>query len=150
MTTGDPLVLRLERTLPASREAVFHALTTPEALSKWWGPQGFTTPSVELDVRVGGAYRFAMQPPEGEPFQLEGEFQEVERPARLTYTFRYDRPDPDDRETVVTLSLEDRGEQTEVHLTQGDFVTEERHALHAAGWSESFDRLEQLLAKSPP
>lgn len=46
---------------------------------------------------------------------------------------------------MVTLSLEDRGEETQVRLTQGEFATEERYALHEAGWTESFERLQQVL-----
>jgi uncharacterized protein YndB with AHSA1/START domain len=148
-TASDGLVLRLERTLPAPRAAVYRALTDPEELGKWWGPRGFTAPSVEFDPQVGGGYRIAMQPPDGDLFHLSGEFREVEPPARLAYTFRWDPPDPDDRETVVTLSLEDRGEETELRLTQGEFATEERYALHEAGWTESFERLEQVLGEVP-
>jgi uncharacterized protein YndB with AHSA1/START domain len=47
-----------------------------------------------------------MQPPEGELFYLSGEFREVDPPARLACTFCWDPPDPDDQQTVVTLSLE--------------------------------------------
>jgi uncharacterized protein YndB with AHSA1/START domain len=139
------LVLRLEWTLPARRAAVYRALTDPEELGRWWGPRGFTTPRVEFEPRVGDGYRIAMQPPEGEVFHLSGEFKEVEPPARLAYTFRWEPPAPDDRETEVVLVLEDRGEKTRVALTQGSFATEERYALHEAGWSESMERLEQLL-----
>jgi uncharacterized protein YndB with AHSA1/START domain len=145
MTTSDELVLRLERSLPAPRAAVYRALTDPEELAKWWGPRGFTAPSVQFDPQVGGGYRIAMQPPDGALFHLSGEFREVQRPARLAYTFRWDPPHPDDRETVVTLSLEHRGKETDVRLTQGEFATEERYALHEAGWTESFERLEQVL-----
>jgi len=140
-------MLRLERILVAPRAVVYGALTDPEVLGKWWGPRGFTAPSVELDPQVGGGYRIAMQPPDGELFHLSGEFREVEPLARLAYTFRWDPPHPDDRETVVILSLEDRGEETEVRLTQGEFATEERYALHKAGWTESFERLEQVLGE---
>jgi uncharacterized protein YndB with AHSA1/START domain len=140
------LVLRLKRILPAPREAVYSALSVPAELAKWWGPRGFTAPNIEFDPRVGGSYRIAMQPPDGDPFRLSGEFQEVQPPARLAYTFRWDPPDPDDRLTMVALSLEDRGERTEVLLTQGEFATEERRALHEAGWTESFSRLEQVLS----
>lgn len=143
------LVLRLERSVPASCAAVYRALTDPGQLGKWWGPRGFTAPSVEFDPRVGGGYRIAMQPPDGDLFHLSGEFREVEPPARLAYTFRWDPPHPDDRDTVVTLSLETRGEKTNVRLTQGTFATEERYALHEAGWTESFERLEQLMADAP-
>jgi uncharacterized protein YndB with AHSA1/START domain len=77
-----------------------------------------------------------MQPPEGDLFYLWGEFREVEPPAGLAYTFRWDPPGPDDRQTVVTLSLADRGERTEVVLTQGEFATEERRALNEEGWTD--------------
>ena len=146
MTAGDGLVLRVKRILLAPRAAVYTALSDPGELAKWWGPRGFTAPSVEFDPRVGGSYRIAMQPPHGDLFYLTGEFREVDPPARLTYTFRWDPPDPDDRQTVVTLSLEDRGERTEVLLTQGEFATDDRLALHEEGWSDSFGRLEQVLS----
>jgi uncharacterized protein YndB with AHSA1/START domain len=142
----EGLVLRLERTLNAPRAAVYRALTDSEELGKWWGPRGFSAPTVEFEPRVGGSFRIAMQPPDGEMFHLSGEFREVDAPARLAYTFRWDPPDPDDRETVVTLSLEDRGGGTLVRMTQGDFATEARYALHKAGWAEAFERLEKLLA----
>jgi uncharacterized protein YndB with AHSA1/START domain len=146
VTAGDGLVLRLKRILPAPRAAVYRALSDSGQLAKWWGPRGFTAPSVEFDPRPGGSYRIAMQPPHGDLFYLAGEFQEVDPPARLTYTFRWDPPDPDDRQTVVTLSLEDRGERTEVLLTQGEFATHDRLALHEEGWMDSFGRLDQVLS----
>lgn len=142
---SDGLVLRLKRILPAPRATVYRLMSHPRELAKWWGPQGFTAPGVDFDPHVGGSYRIAMQPPDGDLFHLSGEFQEVDPPARLAYTFRWDPPDPDDRQTVVTLSLEDRGERTEVLLTQGEFATEERLALHEGGWTDSFARLEQVL-----
>jgi uncharacterized protein YndB with AHSA1/START domain len=141
-------MLGLKRVLPFSRPVVYRALSDPGQLAKWWGPRGFTAPSVEFDPRVGDGYRIAMQPPDGDPFYLSGEFREVDPPARLAYTFRWNPPDPDDRETVVTLSLEDRGEGTEVNLTQAEFATEERRALHEAGWADSLGRLEQVLAEA--
>lgn len=149
MTAGDGLVLRLTRILPAPRPALYRALSDPGELAKWWGPRGFTAPSVEFDPRVGGSYRIAMQPPEGDLFYLSGEFREVDPPARLVYTFRWEDPTPDDRETVVTLSLRERGAHgTELALTQGAFATEERHALHQEGWSDSFAKLEELVSRS--
>jgi uncharacterized protein YndB with AHSA1/START domain len=146
MTASDELWLRMTRVLPAPRADVYRAMTDPAALAKWWGPKGFTVPSLEFEPCTGESYRIAMQPPEGELFHLNGAFREVEPPARLAYTFRWDPPDPDDRETVVELSLEDRGDETEVSLTQAEFATEERRALHEEGWSDCFERLEDLLA----
>jgi uncharacterized protein YndB with AHSA1/START domain len=146
MAATSGLTLELIRTLPAPRSAVWIAMTKPAYLARWWGPKGFTVPRVDFEPRVDGRYRIAMQPPDGELFHLHGEFREVDPPSRLAYTFVWDPPNPDDRETVVTLSLRDRGEQTEVSLNQGEFATEERWALHEGGWSDSFKKLERLLS----
>jgi uncharacterized protein YndB with AHSA1/START domain len=145
---SDGLTLRLKRVLSSNREMVYGALTDQAQLAKWWGPRGFTAPHVEFDPRVGGSYRIAMQPPDGELFQLSGEFREVDPPARLAYTFRWHPPDPDDRETAVRLSLQKQGEGTELLLSQGEFATEQRLALHEEGWTESLDRLAQLLVEA--
>jgi uncharacterized protein YndB with AHSA1/START domain len=138
-------VLELTHVLPAPRERVFAALTQPDDLARWWGPRGFTTPGIECDLRVGGRYRFTMQPPDGDAFHLSGNFLEVAPPARLAYTFRWDEPAPDDRETVVTLSLSAVGGGAELALRQGEFATEERLALHRGGWSDSLAKLSALL-----
>jgi uncharacterized protein YndB with AHSA1/START domain len=144
MTNG--LTLALTRTIAAPGREVWGAMTDATRLADWWGPRGFSAPSVDFKPRAGKRYRIAMQPPEGERFHLHGEFLEVEPPAMLSYTFAWEPPDPDDRETVVTLSLEDRDDSTVVSLTQGKFATEERRALHEEGWTDSFDRLEELLS----
>jgi uncharacterized protein YndB with AHSA1/START domain len=146
MAESDALTLRMTRTLPAPPSVVWQAMTDPEQLSRWWGPQGFTSPEVDFDPEVGRSYRIAMQPPAGDLFYLSGEFKEVEPPARLAYTFVWDPATPDDRETLVELSLEPRGEQTEVRFTQGEFATQERLELHEGGWTDGFARLEDLLA----
>jgi uncharacterized protein YndB with AHSA1/START domain len=125
---------------------VWRALTDPDELARWWGPAGFSVPSVALDLRVGGRYRIEMQPPEGATFFLHGEFREVTPPARLGYTFIWEPPDPDDRETVVALSLGEVGGRTELALDQGPFQTEARLALHRSGWSESLEKLAELLS----
>ena len=137
--------LHLERRLPAARGLVYRMHTDPELLAQWWGPKGFSVPSIELSLRVGGAYRIEMQPPEGEVFFLSGEFRDVEPDAGLAYTFRWEPPDPDDRETVVVLSFQDVGESSSLTVEQGPFATVERRALHEQGWTESIDRLEELI-----
>ena len=141
---GD-LVVHLRRVLPASREHVYEALTRPDKLARWWGPSGFRCPSIDFDPRVGGTYRIAMQPPKGDLFYLSGEFRDVGPPTRLAYTFVWDPPAPDDRETLAELSLTDKRGGTELTLVQGPFATEERRKLHEDGWSEGFDRLREVL-----
>jgi uncharacterized protein YndB with AHSA1/START domain len=135
------LVLKLECTIDAPPERVFRLLTDPAELVTWWGPRGFTTPEAELNLSEGGAYRLSMQPPDSDLFHLAGEFFEIDPPHRLVYTFRWEEPTPDDRETVVTLTLEPVGGATQVTLSQGEFATEERLALHRDGWTESFEKL---------
>ncbi|SOR82709.1 MULTISPECIES: SRPBCC family protein [Streptomyces] len=107
MTRDGELRLHLQCELDDLCPVVFRKLTDPREVARWWGPDGFSTPSVEIDLRPGGAYRIAMQPPEGELFYLVGEYIDVDPPVGLSYTFRWEEPDPDDRETVVTLSLHD-------------------------------------------
>jgi uncharacterized protein YndB with AHSA1/START domain len=140
------LTLELKHVLAATPSTVFGAFSAPDQLAKWWGPQGYTTPSLEYAPRVGGTYRIEMQPPEGDPFYLSGEFTEVDPPARLAYTFTWEDPDPDDVETLVELSFRDQGKSTEVTLAQGPFKTEARRELHRNGWTDSFEKLEQLIS----
>jgi uncharacterized protein YndB with AHSA1/START domain len=140
------LTLEMKRVLPARQPLVFEFFTDPSRLRKWWGPQGFTTPSLDFDPHFGESFRIEMQPPGSDAFHLAGEFGQVDPPTRLVYTFRWEPPDPDDVETLVDLSFRDLGESTEVVLTQGRFKTEARLGLHREGWTDGFDKLEKLLA----
>ena len=141
----EGFVLQQARVFGAPSDRVFGLLTEPTQLTKWWGPHGFSTPEVQMDLRVGGTYRFTMQPPEGEAFHLSGEFLEIQAPSALRFTFRWDEPVPDDRETVVELSLDSLGGRTKVTMTQAEFATRERLELHRAGWADSFEKLDALL-----
>mgnify|MGYP003939212867 CR=1 FL=1 len=137
------------RALPVAPARAFAAFTftDPDELAKWFGPEGFSVGSLDSDPRVGGTYRIEMQPPEGDPFYLGGEFREVDPPGRLAFTFVYEEPDPDDVETLVELSFRDRGDSTEIAFTQGRFKTEARRQLHRDGWTDSFDRLAQVISQ---
>jgi uncharacterized protein YndB with AHSA1/START domain len=145
MDDDSGLRLSLTALLRAPPDRVFRMLTEPAELVKWWGPRGTSLLSADVDLRVGGGYRFVMQPPEGPSFHLSGQFLSVEPAHGLTYTFVYGEPTPDDRETVVSLALEDRGGETAVSLTQGPFATEERLALHRGGWSDSLARMREVI-----
>jgi uncharacterized protein YndB with AHSA1/START domain len=145
------LNVRVRCVIAAPPDAVFQALTAPEDLARWWGPDGFTIPDVTSDLKPGGAYRIAMQPPGGEAFHLAGEFLEVVPPARLSYTFRWEPPDPDDRENVATLILRELDDgATEVEVEHGAFATEERRALHDEGWTQALGKLKALLESRRP
>jgi uncharacterized protein YndB with AHSA1/START domain len=141
-TTG---LLRISRTFPAKRARVFDALTKPEQIAQWWGPAGFTLPKAELDLRVGGKYRFEMHPRDGHSMMLGGMFKEITRPSKLAYTWAWEGvPGP---ETLVTIELKEVEGNTELVLTHEPFPNKEAVAQHDAGWQGGFDRLEEILQK---
>ena len=142
---GD-LVLEIERLLPAPSPAVYALFSVADELATWWGPDGFTVPSLTFEPRVGDAFRIEMQPPEGDAFHLTGEFREVDAPRRLAYTFVWEPPDPDDVETLVELSFTDVRGKTGVRLRQGAFETEARLELHRGGWTDGFDKLQRRMS----
>jgi uncharacterized protein YndB with AHSA1/START domain len=147
-TVPGDLAFRLERVMAAARPVVFRAHADPQLFAQWFGPKGFTAIRVDADLRVGGSYRIEMQPPDGESFYLGGDFRDVDPPTRLVYTFRYEDPDPDDRETTVTFALDDLRTSTRVVVEQGLFATQRRLALHQDGWSDTLDRLERFVTRT--
>lgn len=140
------LELHLERLVSASPDRVFYACVDARTLAAWWGPSGFTSTVETLDAHVGGGYRIAMRPPEGDVFQLRGEYRVVEPPHRLDFTFVWEPPDADDRDTLVSLTFRAVPEGTLISLDQGSFATEARYELHRAGWAETLERLASFLA----
>src|SRR5262245_65759941 len=94
MADCGELTLQLHRVVAAPCPEVFRACTEPDEIAQWWGPQGFTTRHIDLDLRVGGAYRFAMQPPDGEVFYLSGECGASDPPALLGDTVQCEEPVP--------------------------------------------------------
>jgi uncharacterized protein YndB with AHSA1/START domain len=81
---GREVVIR--RVLNAPRELVFAVWTDASHVSRWWGPNGFTTPLCEIDARVGGAIRIDMRASDGTVYPMTGVFQEVVPPERLVFT----------------------------------------------------------------
>jgi uncharacterized protein YndB with AHSA1/START domain len=142
--------LVLHEPFRAAREQIFGRMTDATELVKWWGPAGFSTPEAVIDLSVGGGYRLTMQPPAGAPFHLAGAFLEVDRPNRLSYTFRWEEPLPDDRETVVVLEFLPVDDGTEVVLSQHGFATDERLQLHRDGWTQAFEKLRLLVERTDP
>lgn len=137
--------LHLRRTFAAPREKVFRAWTDPEELKKWWGPPGHSTPTAEVDLRVGGKYRLGMRKlPAGDLFYLVGTYREVRPPAKLVYTWAWEA-EPELGETLVTVEFLDRGDSTEVVLTHELFPNEKVRGDHHQGWTGCLDRLAQTL-----
>jgi uncharacterized protein YndB with AHSA1/START domain len=141
--------LRLTRSFSASRERVFRAFTEPDLLTKWFGPPGGRAPYAEMDVRPGGSYRIAMQPPDADVVFLVGTYRDIDPPARLSFTWLWEGVDPNGAlgvdESVVTLEFLDRDGSTEIVLTQELLARQEARDAHQLGWTLALDRLGELL-----
>jgi uncharacterized protein YndB with AHSA1/START domain len=138
------LRLHLEKILAVPPERVFAAFGA-EQLRHWWGPIGFAVPHLQFDPVEGSDYRIAMQPPDGDVFHIRGTIRAVEAPGRLNFTFIYEEPDPDDQETLVTVTFEPISRGTRVSVDQGPFKTAARLDLHRDGWTETLERLDGSL-----
>lgn len=137
--------LHLERILDVPPTRVFAAFVDAEQFRHWWGPAGFTVPSLRFDAVEGADYRIVMQPPGGDAFHIRGTFRAVDRPHRLSFTFVYEEPDRDDQETLVTVNFEAADKGTRLAVDQGPFKTPARLELHREGWTDTLARLERWL-----
>lgn len=135
---NDAVIVR--QTFPVTRERLFRAWSRPEELVEWFSPEGYENPSADADVRPGGRFRIAMRKlPDGEPFYVSGEYREVEFPARLVFTWSWEDPTENVRDTLVTVDLIERDGSTEVVLMHERLPLERRES-HTQGW-------QALLAK---
>ena len=139
----------MTRAFEAPRALVFEALTTPALLRRWLvGPEGWTMPVCEVDLRVGGALRYEWQGPGGEGMAMSGAFREVDPPERLVHTELFDE-DWTGGGTTVTTVLEETGGRTIVTTTILFATREDRDgALKTGmegGMAASYDRLDGLL-----
>jgi uncharacterized protein YndB with AHSA1/START domain len=123
---GKEEVLSFERTYPAPIDAVWHALTSPDAVREWWGPEKTVVTDCEIDVRIGGRIAIVMQATEamgkyaGTRWPMEGTFTEIERPYRLSYDARSWQDGKDETTTIQhvnELTLTDAGGSTSLRLT---------------------------------
>ena len=146
-TSVSEHTLQIKRTFAATREKVFRAWTNPEEVKKWFGPEGYATPSVEIELRTGGKYRFGMKKlPDGELFYLSGVFREVKPSEKLVYTWQWEGGEgPQAGETLVTVEFRTLGSSTEVILTHEFFPTDEARKGHEMGWGSCLDGLAKIL-----
>ena len=133
--------VRLERRYDAPPERVFDAWTNPEVLRRWWaaGPD-WEGVSADVDLRVGGRLRLAMQSPEADqPYAGGGEYTIVERPERLAYTWSWE--EGDGRESLVTVEFRPEGDGTRLVLIHSGLASEESRDGHTDGWTKCLDNL---------
>ncbi len=136
--------LRLERFVPASPERVFRAWTTPEELKRWWGPANVRCLSAEVDLRVGGGYRIENQLPDGKVLWIAGEFEKIERPHLLIYTWTVETGGPSVERVTARFDTHDQG--TMVTLDHERIETPTLRDQHRAGWLGCLDGLMEFLS----
>jgi len=166
--TDDKKII-ISRVFNAPREAVWKAWTDPETIKKWWGPEGFTAPSIKVDFRVGGKYIFAMKGPAGSEWDKvmysAGVFKEIDPRKKIVSTdffsdekgnkvdpveYGQSKDAPSEMEVIVTL--EDAGNGTKLSITYP--APESDEAFEAMkksgmeeGWNSSLDKLAKVLEK---
>ena len=149
----DPVIV-LTREFDAPRELVFAAYTRPEHLRRWWGPSWVEMSACEIDLRLGGAWRYVFyKKPDGPPQTFKGVFQEIVPSERLVYTMIYDQPFLRDHPATVTQTFEQHGTRTLMMETIRHETFEFRdghlHSGMEAGAAESLDQLEDVLKTMP-
>jgi uncharacterized protein YndB with AHSA1/START domain len=148
ITTPSEREVTMSRRFDAPRELVFEALTTPELLRRWYGPDGWELVVCEMDVRVGGAWRFLGRTADSREVGQHGTFLEVDPPERLVQTERWTDWDPG--ETLVTTTLVAVGDTT-LYTTTMRFPSQEvrdvvmRSGLEK-GAQEGYEKLATVLA----
>ncbi len=147
-----PTEIVLTRVFDAPRRLVFDALTRPELLRRWFGADGWQLVDCEIDLRVGGQWRFVSCGPEGAVMGHGGEYREIVPPERLVYTESYDDQwFPGESLVTVELTEPDRAAPRTTRLTTMlRFPSREvrDHVLGTPmerGVGESYDRLARLL-----
>jgi uncharacterized protein YndB with AHSA1/START domain len=147
---GEKPELTVTRVFDAPREVVFAAWTDPAQAAQWWGPQGFTTISCEMDVRPGGAYRACMRSPEGTKHCRRGVYRQVVKPERLVFSFAWEDSDGNPgHEMIVTVTFAEVGSRTRLTLHQAVFETVAARDDHRRGWSSCLERFAEYLAALP-
>ena len=152
ITTPTDRELVMTRVFDVPRGMVFDALTKPELVQRWLlGPPGWTMPVCEIDLRVGGKYRYVWRNAAGggREMGMGGTFREIVRPSRIVTTELFD-DDWTGGETLVTTEIVERSGKSTLTTTVRYASREARDGAIKTGMAKgveaSYDRLEQLLA----
>ena len=152
VTTPTEREIVMTRVFDAPRRLIFDALTKPELLKRWLlGPPGWTMVVCEIDLKVGGAYRYVWRNTKGTDMGMGGVYREIVPPERLAATESFDEswyPG----EALDTTVLVEQGGETTLTLT---VLYESREARDIAiksnmeqGVAASYDRLAEMLAST--
>jgi uncharacterized protein YndB with AHSA1/START domain len=141
----------LTREFDAPARLIFEASTKPEYVRQWWGPRGTELTVCEIDLRVGGAWRYVSRGPDGVEHPFKGVYREIDPPTRLSYTWIYDVQPFNQYEAIETVVLEEKGGRTKATTTVLHESKEARDGHVNSGMergaAETLDRLAELLSK---
>jgi uncharacterized protein YndB with AHSA1/START domain len=152
VTTPSDCEIAMTRVFDAPRSRVFDAYTKPELIKRWLGPRGWSLVVADIDLKVGGAYRFVGRGSGGTDMGWRGVYREIVRPERLVVTEKFDQPWYPG-EALVTTVLTEQGSKTTLTTTVRYESREARDGVLKTpmkdGVAESYDRLAELLAATP-
>jgi len=135
--------LTIVRRLKAAPAKVWAAITQPDQMMQWWGPDAGPTLSVVADVRPGGRFSVVFRLLNGEEHNPTGIYREVVPERKLAFT--WDLPGTPEPQSLVTFRLEPFDGGTELTLTHERLPDEEARISHEAGWSGLLDKLPRFL-----
>jgi uncharacterized protein YndB with AHSA1/START domain len=148
VTTLSDTEIRMTRLLNAPRALVFEVMSRPEHVRQWWGQlgEGYSVPVCEIDLRVGGRWRFVNKHPRGEA-EFYGEYREIAAPERIVFTEIFAQyPDV---VSVVTTTLTEEGSKTRITAVVRYPSQQVRDSVLQTGMEQgaalSYDRMEDLL-----
>jgi uncharacterized protein YndB with AHSA1/START domain len=140
--------LVVRRTIRATPQHLFDAWTQPYQLKQWWGPLGADCIDAQVDLRVGGRYRIGNRFPDGTVVWISGDFEMIDPPHRLVYTWGLE-PHASAPERV-TVRFEPRGDLTEVIVLHERISDEAVRDRHEKGWEGCLDGLQEYNEKIGP
>ena len=142
MTASLPSVT-LVRRIRASPAKVWAAITQPDQMIQWWGPDAGPTLKAEADVRPGGRFSVVFRLLNGDEHNPTGIYREVVPEKTLVFTWEW--PEMPERESLVTFRLEPFGGGTVLTLTHEHLPDEEARTSHEKGWNGLLDKLPVFL-----
>jgi uncharacterized protein YndB with AHSA1/START domain len=151
VTTPSDREIRMTRLFDAPRNVVFEAMSKPEHITQWWGRlgEGYSVPVCEVDLRVGGKWRFVNRTPKGDMVTFYGEYREIAAPERIVFTEIFEQYP--DAVSVVTSVLTEESGKTRLTATVEYPSLEVRDIVLASGMERgagtSYDRLDEVASR---
>ena len=153
VSTPSDREISMTRAFDAPRTLVFEAFTKPELIKRWLGIFGKWKFEVcEVDLRVGGKYRYVWRGPDGAKLAMGGVYREIKRPERIVATERFDDPWYEGDAIDTTLFVEKGGKTTVTTTVLYDSKEIRDNVLKSpmeGGVAKSYDKLDEVLASMP-